>query len=256
MVLYLVCFDLSAHPDDQRRQIDSWLSYLNSLLVSNDHKAAWKVIIVGTRADKQHPLTIKLQSTFPFQQLFPSMPLHDSIFYTSTLHDTKSIKHLFQTIEDECNQIMNNHAKYLPNYYKELRNDITSLSSPTSPFLEVSSLQSKWKESIEYTKEALQHLHAIGEIVMFGNNKIFTNPEVLSKLMAKFISPAEVKAKLLGDRARVFLLKSADIKALLEVRDTRLHYFNSFHFSSNLVLILGSSKTSWSCSHTSKFALR
>lgn len=225
MVIYVVCFDLSAPPDDQRRQIDAWLSYLNSLVCHNTSNSqpntAWKVIIAGTRADKKHPHSINLQSTLPFQQRFPCMPLHDTIFYFSTLHDSKSVKALYQSIENHCNQIMNLHSKYLPNFYKELKNDISSLSSPANPIVEVSLLPSRWKENPEYTNQSLQHLHAIGEIVMFGDNKICTNPEVLSKLMAKFISPAEVKAKLLGDRVGVFLLKKTDVKAVLEVRDAR-----------------------------------
>lgn len=227
MVIYVICFDLSASPDEQTLQIDSWLSYLNSLLcretnISPHHSnAKWKVMIAGTRADKQHPHTILLTSTLSFQQLFPAIPFHDNIYRFSTLHDPKSVKALYKAIVDQCNQIMDAHSNYLPTFYKMLKEDISLHSSPTDSVIAMSSLPTRWKENPEFTNQALQHLHSIGEIVMFGDDKICTNPEVLSKLMAKFISPREVQAKLLGDRARLFLLKKEDMQAILEVKDTR-----------------------------------
>lgn len=232
MVLYIVCFDLAAPPDEQRRQIESWLSYLNSLLCHNNSirlsnqkdgsVSEWKIIIAGTRSDQKHPQTTLLQSTSPFQQKFLSLPLHDTMFYFSTFHDPKSVKVIFKEIVQQCKLIMDHHSKLLPTFYTTVKNNISASSSSSNYIIDMLSILPKSKENVELTNQALQHLHAIGEIVMFGKDKVCTNPEVISKLMAKFISPAEVRTKLLWeDHKCVSLLKKHDMQMILQVKDSR-----------------------------------
>jgi hypothetical protein len=67
-------------------------------------------------------------------------------------------------------------------------------------------------------KRALDHLHAIGEIVLFREGRICTNPSSISHLMAKFISPEQVRNDLLWDyENQVVLLSKTDINSVLGV---------------------------------------
>lgn len=186
----------------------------------------WKVIIAGTRADKQHPQTISLKSTQSFQQKFPSLPLTNQIFHFSALHNPKSVKALFEEIVNQCDSIMNSHTKLIPTYYAALNKNISSLGEK-DPIINISSLPKKWKDSPEMTQRALHHLHSIGEIVIFGKDRICTRPEIISNLLAKFISPVEVRAKLLWNNAeRVNLMRREDMETILEVKDSR--FFSYF----------------------------
>lgn len=233
LVVYIVCYDLSSSPNEQRRQIDSWLSYLNSLLCHNatnqgnsTAQPEWKVIIAGTRSDIKDAKTVNLKSTDAFRNKFPSLPLHESVFHFNTVQDLKSVKLLFNEIVNQCDQIMNAHSIYLPTHFTMLKKDISTCSSPSCSIIDLSSLPSQWQENPQLTNQALQHLHSIGEIVMFGKHKICTNPQVISNLMAKFICPVEVRTKMLvGDDTPVSLLKKSDMQTILQVRDSRYSVF-------------------------------
>ncbi len=63
MVVYLVCFDLSATPQDQLEQVLYWLQFLNSSVPTlpqmlsssnnnnNNNNKNWRVMIVGLKSD-------------------------------------------------------------------------------------------------------------------------------------------------------------------------------------------------------------
>jgi hypothetical protein len=72
---------------------------------------------------------------------------------------------------------------------------------------------------------ALKHLHAIGQIVLFGDQKICTKPSVISQLMAKFISPTEVRNGLFlkSDKDPVNLLTKTNIDCILGLNKSILH---------------------------------
>lgn len=65
MVLYVVCYDLSANINDQRRQISTWIRYLNSLLInpknptpfiSNNNRVPLKVLPPGPDLPQAIPI--------------------------------------------------------------------------------------------------------------------------------------------------------------------------------------------------------
>ena len=57
MALYLVCYDLAQPMNEQIKQVNYWLNFLNSSLdlppppVPEDSK--WNIMIIGTRSDMQ-----------------------------------------------------------------------------------------------------------------------------------------------------------------------------------------------------------
>jgi hypothetical protein len=230
MSLYVLCIDLAALPNEQRKQIQSWIQYLYSILCNhNDNSKAksvdnrkWKVIIVGTRADLQQSTPEeRLESTTAYQVRFPSIPLVDVIFHVSTLDKPASVDSLIAEINSQCTTLLNRHAK-IPSSYKELLREVTAMESPNH-IITISSIQDsahgkRWKENPGLMMRALRHLHAIGQIVLFGDQMICAKPSEISKLMAKFISPVKVRdSLLLSDDDRVNLLTKTDINCILGI---------------------------------------
>lgn len=120
---------------------------------------------------------------------------------------------------------MNEHMNLIPRSYQQLLKDISSVQSSSSILL-VSSIQllpnTRWKDNVDLMKRGLTHLHSIGEIVLFGEDKICNRPEEVSRLMAKFISPTEVRNVLLcSDEDRVNILPTSNVSEILEVSINR-----------------------------------
>jgi hypothetical protein len=69
---------------------------------------------------------------------------------------------------------------------------------------------------------AMQYLHAIGRIVFLKRSKlIFPDPSIATQTAAKFVSPEEVRARLLGTEG-VEILAKEQVGYLLNVAGTRL----------------------------------
>ena len=141
LIVYLVCFDLSADLKEQQAQISYWLDYMNSLLSppstpsssfssssntsssSNDTPSKkWRVILVGLRYDltnskKQQQQPHTFQTILPsWQQTWPNLPLHGEIFITSK-KDKESVQHLLDSLRSECDHILISFTKKIPNLY-------------------------------------------------------------------------------------------------------------------------------------------
>lgn len=232
LALYVVCFDLSASVNEQRRQISTWLHYLNSLLQLKETPSSsilpTSIILVGTKADKMAEKQVIINNTEVYQQSFPSLHFLDKVHYISTLYDPTSARNLIVDIENQCANIMNEHAKDIPRSYRQLLKDITSMQF-SNPLIPISSIQSlpntKWSDDLELMKRGLAHLHSIGEIVMFGDEMICTKPQDVSRLLAKFISPAEVRnALLFSEEEQVSILSHESISNILRVHSNRYLY--------------------------------
>jgi hypothetical protein len=239
MSLYVLCIDLAAPTGEQRKQILSWLHYLHSILcnhtANSDNntlaESKWKVLIVGTRSDLQQPSTPvdRLASTTPYQLKFPAIPLVDTLFHISTLRDPSSVELLLAEIQLQCATLLDQHCKMIPNSYKVLLHEVTAIEALkhiiSIPSFQESSPNSKWKQNPDLMMRALRHLHAIGRIVLFGDQGICTNPSSISQLMAKFISPMEVRDSLLcqSDDEQVNLLTKTSIACILGL-NTRCAY--------------------------------
>jgi hypothetical protein len=251
MSLYILCIDLAAPMAEQRKQILSWLQYLYSILCnhnagynnssSNNTLAVdskWKVIIVGTRSDLQQPSVGRLTSTTSYQLKFPAIPLVNKLFHISTLHDPLSVNLLLTEIQLQCATLLDLHCKMIPNSYKVLLHEVTAIESQNN-IISITSFQefspnNQWKKNPDLLMRALRHLHAIGRIVLFGDKRICTNPSAISQLMAKFISPMEVRDLLLcqSDDEQVNLLTKTDIACILGVntRCTVVGYYVCYLF--------------------------
>jgi hypothetical protein len=238
MSLYVLCIDLAAAMNEQRKQILSWLQYLHSILCNHNttysdsnsnnntltSESKWKVIIVGTRSDLQQPSTVgRLTNTTPYQLKFPAIPLIDKLFHISTFDDPSSVELLLAEIQHQCATLLDQHCKMIPNSYKVLLHEVTAINSPNNiisiPLFKETSSNKQWKQNPDLMMRALRHLHAIGRIVLFGDQRICTNPSSISQLMAKFICPMEVRDSLLcqSDEEQVNLLTKTDISSILGV---------------------------------------
>jgi hypothetical protein len=78
-------------------------------------------------------------------------------------------------------------------------------------------------------KRALQYFHAIGRVVMLDDNTVCTDPTIVPKIAAEFISPPEVRDKLLFSKGKVEILTEGNIKCLLNIKDENDPRF-IFHF--------------------------
>lgn len=203
-----------------------WLRYLNSLLCTRelekdpssfDHtEAKWRVIVAGMKADIQKgtPFT----STNAWQRAFPAIPIQDEIFQVSTLTNEKTAKELFDAMALQCKQVMDLSLKLIPKSYRELLIIIRGFNTTTNIIHveDIRSVHKKWDKDL--VERALRHLHDVGEIVRFTGGRICTRPSAISRIMAKFISPQEVRDALFYDEeSEVTLLTKTDIDNILGV---------------------------------------
>lgn len=169
--LYIVCFDLSATVNEQRRQISTWLQYLNSLLniKTSQSTPSCSIILVGTKSDKIGDKQA-VTNTHAYQQAFPSLHFIGKVHHISTLYDQFSARNLIVDIESQCSQIMNENTNLIPCSYQRLLKDILSVKSP-NPILPVASIQSlpnnRWRNNPELMKRGLLHLHSIGDCIVW-----------------------------------------------------------------------------------------
>src|SRR3978361_242040 len=81
----------------------------------------------------------------------------------------------------------------------------------------------------------IHYLHAIGRIVLIEKSGlIFTNPTLAPKIAAKFVSPEEVRFRLLkGEDENVQLLTEEDIGCLININvgDNKRCVFTYAYFS-------------------------
>lgn len=218
-MVYIVCYDLSVPYNKQKNQLYSWLGYLYSLLPTNNTET-WKVIVVGTRSDLQTE-TRTFKSSDKLKIAFPSLPLQDLIFHISTHEDVFSIWTLLTVIEEECTKIWDKTKAMVSSEFRHLLNIIKSLPATNHIIKkeEIISAYSNQRWQIEeIVTEGLSFLHGIGEIVWF-RDYVCVNPMAISKIMAKFISPVEVRKdlQLKGSKANVSILSPQDIASVLGI---------------------------------------
>lgn len=210
-----MCYDLAAPVDDQRRQIHYWLRYLNSFFdkgsSDSDQTAKWKVLIVGMRADLQRGEPIA--TTDNWQRSFPTLPIHDKNFQVSAKNE-RTLGELFETMQLQCKKVMDL-AEMTPKYFRELLHYMRSIEAPANIIHEEKIVGVRWSKDL--VECALKYLHDVGEIVRFTDGRICTRPSVIPKIMAKFISPEEVRNQLLRDGNGKLLLFKTDIDSIFSV---------------------------------------
>jgi hypothetical protein len=224
--VYLACFDLAENSQSQITQITYWLDFLHSILGSSaQSNSKWKVILVGTRADchnsKQPYLSPDL--TQKWQKIWPHLPLHDKMFFTSK-HDTSSFSRLLELVKHESQALMS--TMKVPKSFLFILKTIQTLQKAENHYNSITHIRDL---PIHYTKgknlmPALQYLHAIGSIVLVGD-LICTDPSVISRVMANFISPESVQQTLPHVRhKRVEILSSDQVGKILMMEEYNPKY--------------------------------
>jgi hypothetical protein len=229
MVVYIVCFSLEASPDEQWQQIAFWLEFLSSALplahpLSSTWYSKWRIMIVGLRSDAKHPSSsLKSKHIQSWQTRFPRLPLFtNELFAISSTTSAPSIAHLLHEIESECSAIFQSHCVKIPSSYRKVLEKIQSLSTKDQHFSTTQDLYQLTAEVCHQSKTAftrvLSYFHATGHIVLLDKDTVCTDPQIVPKIAAKFISPAKVQGKLFkgGD---VTLLSERDIKCILVIND-------------------------------------
>jgi hypothetical protein len=135
--------------------------------------------------------------------------------------------HLWQHIEKECQQIFDSCKIQIPALYHKMLTSIQqqNFKSPSnlhfSTICEMHELLSVSSDEMDENemKRALQYFHAIGRVVVLDDNTVCTDPTIIPKIAAEFISPTEVRNKLLLSKGKVEILSEGDIKCLLKIID-------------------------------------
>jgi hypothetical protein len=216
MVVYIVCYDLSASPELQNEQLSYWLNFLHSTLSgSPESKSKWRVMVVGTKHDMyQQKQLVDLIPTW--QEQWPSLPLHKQHFVVSsyTMHGVKA---LLEALTHVCNTIFEQHTLAIPRTYKLLAKSIESITQDHC-IIPVSQLKAlHWAGQDNQFSLALKYLHSIGRIIVLGGALVCTSPQIIPKITAEFISPLEVRSKLLVNHNNIEVIAEQQIGVLLRV---------------------------------------
>ncbi len=247
MVLYLVCFDLSAESNKQREQIFYWLQFLNSSVsniphfhTSNSNNRNWRVLVVGLKSDIEHASsTFTTEHLRKWQFQVKNLPLFDKqLFKVSSCHSTESVQKLLQSITSVCSEIFDQHTILIPSSFQKLWKSIKSLNSQKSLqpsthsqshpintlLMDFSQLHQQLGNEcgiidLASFKHALNYLHTIGNIVFLHNGKVCASPDIIPKLLAKFICPSEVQDSLLSQNPNVQIVTQKDVGCVLMAYD-------------------------------------
>lgn len=227
MVLYLVCFNLADPLSEQRKWIDYWLGYLHSLLcatsqpIPSDHALSkWRVILVGTKADRASTsilvptvasaLANSLASIAEesnaldvaiWKRKYSSLPIINEVFPISIIQggDNLMSSRLVSEIKEQVTCILDNHSTLVPYVHHDLW---TVLKEINNPFISVESIRhihKRWSDpTVLYP--SLEYLHSIGEILLFGGGtKVCTQPLKISQGISKFITHTHQQTSYLQD---------------------------------------------------------
>ncbi len=281
MVIYLVCFDLSATVQQQQDQICYWLHFIHSSIPNlpqlyttpDNDRRNWRVLVIGLKYDLlrrgNDTLTPKFISSW--QSDVPNPPLyHHKLFKISSKTSKKGVKELLDTIKDVCSQIFEGYSVLIPTSFKDLLLSITQFNSSHTNNSQLkplhssnhllSPIESLHKEihsqmDMSSFKHALQYLHTIGRIVFLQNGLVCAEPTIIPKLLAKFICPKEVRIRTLS-KHDVQILNQKEIGAVLKITNDEEKY--SHHFTIykyiNAFLSTGCCKR-LSCSWNCKYAI-
>ena len=196
MVIYVVCYDLSASQEMQVEQRGYWLNFLQSTLTSSpENKSKWRVLVVGTKSEKARlpKKTSDLMSSW--QQTWPDIPFHDQHFVVSSFKN-EGVKALTKGLQHVCTTIFEQHTILIPRTYKHLLQSIQRIPQDKC-IIPVTELKADhWFGDPGQFNIAVKYLHAIGHIVVLGDGLVCTCPQIIPKITAEFISPLEVRNRL------------------------------------------------------------
>lgn len=239
MVIYVLCYNLQEDAETQLSQILYWLQFLNSALPHTDQASLskWQIMIVGLRSDAKHPSTFINKQFIPaWQKRFKRLPLYKKeIFSVSSLKSVDSVQHLLEKVDEECTRIFNSHALRIPSSYRKLlawiqnnnkliqyQQQEEDQQTSQNYFCSIDELHTKYNSKTmtkEVMRRTLRYFHAIGHIVMINSDFVCTEPTIIPKIVANFISPDEVRIKLFLKR-NIEILDEDNVKCLLNVTNS------------------------------------
>ncbi len=239
MVIYLVCFNLGDTRDKQQEQLFFWLQFLNSSVPSsNNDKRNWRVMIVGLKADLMGESIFTSQSLSSWESLMSNLPIHQRLFCVSSLKSQEGVQELLSSIENVCSQIFLGHTILIPPSYRKLLHSLHSFdlsdycqNDLLVPYQQLHELlEGEHNIDLATFKHALQYLHAIGQIVFLQTSGLVCRtPTTIPKLLAKFVSPVEIRNQLLAEESEVIqILTQQEIGAVLQTTSyiTQYEIFN------------------------------
>jgi hypothetical protein len=215
MVVYIICYDLSASPEQQNEQLSYWFDFLHSSLSgSTECKSKWQVLIVGTKIDLCRPEHL-IVNVSNWQAQWPNLPIYKQHFAVSS-HKMNGVQELLKGLKQVCNMIFKQHTLLIPRTYKVFAESIKSipLDCCTMPMSQLKAAH--WVGQDNQFSVAVKYLHSIGRIIVLGGALVCTAPQIIPKITAEFISPVEVRSKLLVNNG-VELLTEQQISVLLRV---------------------------------------
>ncbi len=155
MVIYLVCFDLSSTPQEQREQIFYWVQFLNSSVpnlpqvlssINNNNTTSkfdsiddnsdknWRVMIVGLKSDLKSESIFTTESISNWQYQMCNLPLYQQrLFEVSSLHVQQSVRELLDSVALVCSQIFEKHAVLIPSSFRKLLQSIKDIDALSLP---------------------------------------------------------------------------------------------------------------------------
>ena len=228
ITFFIVCFNLGEPVLEQTRQISFWLDFFTSSLSIPLLKAGsipkWIIILVGLRSDEQTEFSLTQnpqRMITSWQKKYPRLPISSTLFSVSSLKSPQSVESLIKFVDNECCHIFDEHAVQIPSTYHQFILKLKDLSKqhPLEHWSEIhKKLGDETKQDSSSFKLMLQYFHSIGKIVLLPTGFVFTDPTLAPQIAAKFISPKEVRLRLLKQETdKVEILDGTDVGCLLEI---------------------------------------
>eukprot|EP00026_Physarum_polycephalum_P000718 Phypoly_transcript_00719.p1 GENE.Phypoly_transcript_00719~~Phypoly_transcript_00719.p1 ORF type:complete len:498 (-),score=49.29 Phypoly_transcript_00719:858-2351(-) len=227
MTSILVCFSLALSAKEQRQQIIFWLNFLNSSLSLPPLSSSfpkWNIILVGVREDEQQDFSLTREESdniSSWKQTWPRLPIATTLFTVSSLKSKESVQKLLVFVEQECTKILAHHAALIPASYHNFLKRLPSLAkdSPLLHWIDLfNAVKSEFNLEKSSFKTMLAYMASIGRIVWLPTGIVFTDPTSAPKIAAKFVSPKEVRERLLKeDTDKVQILDETEVGCLLQI---------------------------------------
>ena len=219
MVIYLVCYDLSATTEVQNEQRAYWFNFLQSTLPTSsspESRSKWRVLAVGTKRDRVGNQLKTPPDPLPsWQQKWPNLPFHDQHFAVSS-HGMDGVQALVKDLQLICSTIFKQYTVFIPKTYKLLLKSVQTIPE-SQCIIPISQLKAAhWLGTHQQFNLAVKYLHAIGRIILLGGSMVCIRPQIIPKITAEFISPLDVRKRLLTSY-QIEILDEQQIGVILNI---------------------------------------
>lgn len=121
MVVYIVCYDLQAPPEEQEKQLKFWLAFLNSSMLpcTNKQNPKWKIILVGLRKDACKSMYYTPKVGEVLEKQWSTLPIHTHHAISSK--NSEGVRELFRDVESICNEIFKEYSVRIPSSYIKIK---------------------------------------------------------------------------------------------------------------------------------------